>query len=74
MEEEFALADFVVVPSTMARKSFETAGFAGKALVVHAWINEMFFNPGEMKPKNSIFRVCYVGRIELAKALRKSFG
>jgi glycosyltransferase involved in cell wall biosynthesis len=69
MEEEFALADFVVVPSRIAAKSFARAEFHGRALVVHAPTNHMFFKPPDSSVMRKKFRVCYVGRVELAKGV-----
>lgn len=69
MEEEFAIADFVVVPSAIAANSFERAGFDGKALVVHAATDDVFFTPLNSGEKTRKFRVCYAGRVELAKGV-----
>lgn len=67
MEDEFAIADFVIVPSAIAARSFERAGFSGKALVVHAATDNGFFKPLESRRENAKFQVCYAGRVELAK-------
>jgi glycosyltransferase involved in cell wall biosynthesis len=69
MEEEFAIADFVVVPSAIAAKSFERPGLAGKAIVVHAGIDEEFFKPMDSAGPRKTFRVCFAGRVELAKGV-----
>ena len=69
MEEEFAIADFFVVPSAIAAKSFDRAGLTGKALVVHAAIDDTFFKPPHSRESNRKFRVCYAGRVELAKGV-----
>src|SRR4029077_15005348 len=69
MEEEFAIADFFIVPSAIAAKSFDRAGLHGKALVVHAAIDDTFFKPPRSRETNRKFRVCYAGRVELAKGV-----
>jgi glycosyltransferase involved in cell wall biosynthesis len=69
MEEEFDLADFVVVPSAIAARSFERRGFRGKPLVVHAPTDEDFFTPSNSARRDKTFRVCYAGRVELAKGV-----
>src|SRR5450631_402615 len=35
MEREFELCDWIVVPSLLARQSFEKLGYSGKAIVLH---------------------------------------
>jgi len=69
MEAEFAAADFIVVPSTVACESFGRAGIGHKALVVHAGIDAEFFKPSEAPAPREMFRVCYTGRVELAKGV-----
>ena len=69
MEEEFAIADFIVVPSAIAAKSFERAGHGRRALVVHAATNTSVFKPRNSQDKQTLFRVCYAGRVELAKGV-----
>jgi glycosyltransferase involved in cell wall biosynthesis len=69
MEEEFSIADFIVVPSAIAAKSFERAGFHGKALVVHAATDHALFKPLCSGQRNGKFTVCYAGRVELAKGV-----
>jgi starch synthase len=69
MEKEFALADFVVVPSTIAAASFARAGLGSKALVIHAGIDDSFFKPPESIRDNNAFRVCYAGRVDLGKGI-----
>lgn len=69
MESEFGRADYVVVPSAIAAKSFERAGTAAKPLVVHAGIDAAFFRPPEARRDNGTFRVVYAGRVELAKGV-----
>ena len=69
MEEEFAIADFVVVPSAIAAKSFERPGLAGKTIVVHAGIDPEVFKPMDPAGPRKTFRVCFAGRVELAKGV-----
>lgn len=69
MEEEFAIADFVVVPSAFAAKSFERPGLSARPLVIHAPTDEGFFTPRCCGEKDRKFRVCYAGRVELAKGV-----
>jgi glycosyltransferase involved in cell wall biosynthesis len=69
MLDETALADFVVVPSAIAARSFERAGLGAKALVVHAGTDHTFFRPADSIEEGNMFRVCYAGRVELAKGV-----
>ncbi len=69
MEREFELADAILVPSQVARKSFENAGYANRTIVVNAGVDHHFFvAPSQAAPRD-IFRVCYAGRVELPKGL-----
>ena len=67
IEREFAECDAIVVPSTVSRRSFETFPYANKVKVINPGVDEKFFSPRLEPPMDSTFRVCYVGRIELAK-------
>ncbi len=69
MEREFELCDRIVVPSAIAQRSFERLGISGKAVVVHAGVDHDFFRPSASPKTSGVFRVCYVGRVELAKGL-----
>lgn len=69
MEREYSLADRIVVPSAIARRSFETAGLGAKVVVVHAGVAHDFFRPPERKEARDPFRVCFVGRVEIAKGV-----
>jgi glycosyltransferase involved in cell wall biosynthesis len=69
IEAELALADFVVVPSAIAVRSFERAGMGAKALLVHAGTDTVHFKPADSNEKQTMFRVCYAGRVELAKGV-----
>jgi starch synthase len=73
LEAEFDACDRIVVPSTVARQSFSEMGYASKVDVVPLGVDAEFFAPKpltlEDKPVEALFRVCYVGRVELAKGL-----
>lgn len=67
-EQEFQLCDRIVVPSTVARQSFAEMGYGEKTSVVPVGVDAELFVPRSADPP-SAFRVCYVGRVELAKGL-----
>jgi glycosyltransferase involved in cell wall biosynthesis len=69
MEAEFDRCDFIVVPSAVARDSFGDPKYRGKAQVIHAGIDHRFFAPGDAPRSGNIFRVCYTGRVEIAKGV-----
>ena len=69
MEREYELADSIVVPSAIARRSFEQAGLGVKAIVVHAGVDHDLFRPAVAANPRDSFRVCFVGRVEIAKGL-----
>ena len=69
MEAEFDHCDFIVVPSAVARDSFGHSDNAGKAQVIHAGIDHRFFAPPETPRSGDKFRVCYTGRVEIAKGV-----
>jgi glycosyltransferase involved in cell wall biosynthesis len=69
MEAEFDQCDFIVVPSAVARDSFSDPKYADKAHVIHAGIDHDFFKPPDARRTEEIFRVCYAGRVELAKGV-----
>ena len=69
MEREYKLCDFIIVPSSIARDSFERAGHIGKIIVVHACVDHLFFTPPHVPALSDIFRVCYTGRVELSKGI-----
>ena len=69
MEAEFDRCDFIVVPSAVARDSFGDPKYAGKAQVIHAGIDHRFFAPLEAARSENTFRVCYTGRVEIAKGV-----
>jgi glycosyltransferase involved in cell wall biosynthesis len=69
MEREFELADAIIVPSQVARESFERAGYVDRTVVVHAGVDHRFCTPASRPVPRDLFRVCYAGRVELLKGL-----
>jgi glycosyltransferase involved in cell wall biosynthesis len=69
MEREFEMADAILVPSQVARRSFERAGYAERTIVVNAGVDHHFFAPPSKAAPRDIFRVCYAGRVELLKGI-----
>jgi glycosyltransferase involved in cell wall biosynthesis len=67
MEREYDICDRIVVPSTVARDSFAKFGLAAKTMVVFPGVDEQFFSPLQKPPQRTLFRVCFTGRVELAK-------
>jgi len=66
MEQEFELCDRIVVPSTLSLRSFTECGLGHKTVVVKSAVDTELFAPGPVD-KSTLFRVCFVGRVELAK-------
>ncbi len=73
MEQMFEECDGIIVPSAVARQSFIEMGYANKTAVVLTGVDHQTFSPVQDKDDQdkdaSVFRVCYVGRLELAKGL-----
>jgi glycosyltransferase involved in cell wall biosynthesis len=67
MEREYEICDAIAVPSNVARTSFAEFGYARKAIVVHPGVDADFFSPRAESAKRTMFRACFVGRVELAK-------
>jgi glycosyltransferase involved in cell wall biosynthesis len=67
MEREYEICDRIVVPSTVARDSFAKFGHGAKAVVVFPGVDEQFFSPLSQPLRSTKFRVCFTGRVELAK-------
>jgi glycosyltransferase involved in cell wall biosynthesis len=67
MEREYEICDRIVVPSTVAQASFAKFGHAAKAVVVFPGVDEQFFSPLSQPEQQTKFRVCFTGRVELAK-------
>jgi glycosyltransferase involved in cell wall biosynthesis len=68
-EREFGMCDKIIVPSEGARESFEEYGCGSKAVVVWPGVDHHAFRPLEARADSGVFRVCYVGRVELAKGI-----
>lgn len=69
MEREYQKADGIVVPSVVAKRSFEHAGLGEKAVVLHAGVNHTFFRLPAAAKSRDLFRVAFVGRVEIAKGV-----
>jgi glycosyltransferase involved in cell wall biosynthesis len=67
MEREYEICDHIAVPSTLAHESFAEFGLADKAVVISPGIDEQSFSPRAESGQRSLFRVCFAGRVELAK-------
>lgn len=68
VEQEIEECDRIVVPSGVAQQSFAEHGYGKKTLVVPTGVDAEFFSPGS-ETASPVFRVCYVGRVELAKGV-----
>src|SRR5262252_9254860 len=69
MEREFEQCERIVVPSAVAQESFAEYGYAGRTVVVQTGVDSEYFSPNPAVTMASTFRVCYVGRLELAKSV-----
>jgi alpha-maltose-1-phosphate synthase len=69
MEREFEICDKITVLSSPARDSFREFAYGHKAEVVLPGIDHNFFTPPAEAAPSPVFRVCYAGRVELAKGL-----
>ncbi|HKV49375.1 MAG TPA: glycosyltransferase family 4 protein, partial [Candidatus Acidoferrales bacterium] len=67
MKREFELCDRVVVPSTIAYRSFAEFGMAHKTVIVPTGVDTNAFSPRPRQENRDVFRACFVGRVELAK-------
>lgn len=68
-EREYEICDKILVLSSMARRSFEEFGYSNKAVVILPGVDHLFFTPPKAETPYRIFRVCFVGRVELAKGI-----
>jgi len=68
-EREYKICDRIVVLSSRAGQSFEELGYAQKVCVVWPGVDHDVFVPPVERVSPNRFRVCYVGRMELAKGL-----
>jgi glycosyltransferase involved in cell wall biosynthesis len=69
MEREYELCDCIVVPSTVAQRSFAEFGYGHKATIVLTGVDTKLHFPEPRPEKESLFRACFVGRVELAKGV-----
>lgn len=69
MDREFEECDWIVVPSAVARQSFAEYGLLEKTIVLPTGVDADFFSPASLNATQPMFRVCYVGRVELAKGI-----
>jgi glycosyltransferase involved in cell wall biosynthesis len=67
MKREFELCDRVVVPSTIAYRSFAEFGMEHKTVIVPTGVDTNAFSPRPRQENRDVFRACFVGRVELAK-------
>ena len=67
MEREYQICDRIVVPSTVAQKSFAEFGLGEKTVVVFPGVDDEFFSTRRSQERKQTFRVCFAGRVELSK-------
>jgi glycosyltransferase involved in cell wall biosynthesis len=68
-EREFLACDKIVVLSQVAKRSFQGLSCYDKVEVILPGVDQTFFAPEDPVSRPATFRVCYVGRLELAKGL-----
>jgi glycosyltransferase involved in cell wall biosynthesis len=68
-QREYEKCDRIAVLSSVARRSFEQFGYASKTVVVWPGIDHVLFSPSLEQSAPTLFRVCYVGRVEVAKGI-----
>ncbi|MGH7869324.1 MAG: glycosyltransferase family 4 protein, partial [Candidatus Dormibacteraceae bacterium] len=68
-QREYELCDKIIVLSSVARRSFEQFGYDNKTVVVWPGVDHLLFSPPVKYSPPSLFRACYVGRIEVAKGV-----
>lgn len=66
-EEEYELADYVVVPSTFVRNTFIRRGYPADKIFVNNFGASSYFEPSA--PKRSKFTIAYVGNLSVRKGL-----
>jgi glycosyltransferase involved in cell wall biosynthesis len=75
MEREFEICDRIVVNSTVALRSFTQFGYGDKTLLVPSAVDTDLYFPSSTQNllpgdgRRTKVRVCYVGRVELAKGV-----
>lgn len=67
--QEYEMCDKIVVLSSVARQSFEQFGQGNKVVVIWPGVDHTFFTPPTDSAVDRPFRVCYVGRLEIAKGV-----
>jgi len=68
VEQEYALCDFIAVPSALAYRSLAEFGLGQKTVVVAPGVDTEFFSPPPRRER-SAFRVCFVASMDLAKGV-----
>jgi glycosyltransferase involved in cell wall biosynthesis len=68
-EREFEMCDQIIVLSEAAKGSFEERGYGSKVIRVWPGVDHELFRPPTQQRDSPVFRVCYVGRVELAKGV-----
>ncbi len=68
-EREFSVCSKIIVPSTVAKKSFRGFPYFDRVELVLPGVDHHFFSPAQRETWRGTFRVCYVGRVELAKGV-----
>jgi glycosyltransferase involved in cell wall biosynthesis len=70
MDREFETCDRIVVPSSVSRRSFAERGLGDKTTVLLTGVDSEFFSPpAAPRTEPPRFRVCYVGRVQMAKGV-----
>ncbi len=69
MDREFQICDKLTVLSSTARRSFEEFGYGERAVMVLPGVDHTLFTPRSGPGRPRVFRICYVGRVELSKGL-----
>jgi alpha-maltose-1-phosphate synthase len=69
VEREFELCERILVPSRYSFGTFAERGLADKAQIVPTGVDTQFFSPPASEKVRPLFRVCFVGRVELAKGI-----
>jgi glycosyltransferase involved in cell wall biosynthesis len=67
IEQEYEICDRIIVPSRLAQRSLAEFGLGDKTVVVTPGVDTDSFYPRPTPREESVFRVCFVGRVELAK-------
>jgi glycosyltransferase involved in cell wall biosynthesis len=69
VKQEFALSDYLIVPSSYAKKTFVAEGFDGKRIFVLPYGADLAFFY-KVRRQDSVFRVLFVGKITLRKGVQ----